>query len=53
MTVTQEESPSDVLLPGAAIIIGSATYIAHRELTAKQCEVSAPPPQTAGAGDPL
>ena len=38
---------------GAAIIVISATYIAHRELVAKQREVSDPPPQTAGAGDPL
>ena len=27
MTVTQEESPSDVLLPGAAIIIGIRTLL--------------------------
>ncbi len=38
---------------GAAIIVISATYIAHREMTAKQRETSEPPPQTAGAGDPL
>ncbi len=47
------EVPDGFTWLGAAIIVTSATYIAHRELTAKQREESEPPPQAVGSGDPL
>ena len=46
------EVPDAFTWIGAAIIVTSATYIAHRELTAKQREESEPPSQTAGSGGP-